>query len=99
MENLINNYSYTSHQFNPAVISSYYNLEKYKHDISNNYIKINQTQRNVLFLLNNQYNYKHLINRKTIVYSENNNEGFVKSTEIIYNLPELFIAPNKQIRR
>lgn len=88
------------HQFNPAVISAYYNSEKYKTIIEDSFIAIRRLKEWAVFLLKDE-----LINivnhdKKLRFYSEKKiNEKSVKHIEYVYNLDELFTVTTKQIRR
>lgn len=95
-------YEYSSHTFNRAVITAYNNLFKYPFKITKDYIQVFQSKRDTIFVLNPEYNLKQIVcKKKPLFLCETEIEGVTKKKvkEEYYDLRELFLNPNKQIRR
>lgn len=96
-----------SHTFNPAVITAYNNLTRYRFNFTEDYLLIYGIKKNTLFLLNPEFGYFQVAadvcentSKPIVVLSEVKTEFLSKKiTEIEYDLKTLFDSNDKQIRR
>ena len=88
------------HQFNPAVIYAYFNLDEYETLITPEYLRVERRKDNKVFLLNNFVEADQVpIDKDATVYSKIKLEGSKSVKEFIYSLKSIFEKPDKQVRR
>lgn len=91
------------HQFNPAVIYAYFNLNKYLFKLEKNYLQVNRQKETNVFIFNSIIP-KIASNKKIRYYSDilpedKQNYIITKHMDYLYDLDKLFIKTSPEIRR
>lgn len=87
------------HQFNPAVIASYYNIDKYPVIFNTDYIAVNRRKECAVFLLQNKFVELNSNKKKRYYSIDKINKKSAKHDEYLYCLKDIFLCPSYDIRR